>query len=87
MGGHMNVVVVSASVIEELLRDVSFIHKYFGVEAGRRRLVGLLTSLQALREAAQNEDLVAAREAAAMGRREYEVERARLLEALNERTQ
>ena len=87
MGGHMNVVVVSASVIEELLRDVEFIHKYFGVEVGRQRLVGLRVSLQSLLDTAQNEDLVAAREAAATGRREESVARAKLLEAMNERAQ
>ena len=80
----MNVVSVSAEVILQLLDDVSFIHEHFGVELGRLRLVGLRVSLQALLDAAQDEDLAAAREAGAVGRWVYEAERVRLLEAMND---
>ena len=81
----MKCVVVNEGAIESLLSDVSFIHQFFGVELGRQRLVGLRVSLQSLLDTAQNEDLVAAREAAATGRREESVARAKLLEAMNER--
>jgi len=83
----MKCVVVNEGAIESLLSDVSFIHQFFGVELGRQRLVGLRVSLQSLLDTAQNEDLVAAREAAATGRREESVARAKLLEAMNERAQ
>ena len=81
----MKFVVVSESVIEELLADVDYINTYAGVETGRRRLIGLQMSLQSLLAAAQDEDLLAAREVAATSRLEYNAARAALLEAMEER--
>jgi len=66
----MRFIVVDESVIEALLADVDHIHKYFGVETGRRRLNELQLSLRSLQDAAQDEDLVAAREVG----REYRAE-------------